>query len=142
MCNSSTAAIYFILNYYNPYSEHHEPAEKDETSSRKDKSSSKSSASNKEDKKEDKKKEEGTLQKVTTPCELSFIFKPRKIRQALRNVYLHANLVIEEAAAKAEAVSKDLSTQQAVAVLGLALVAMGEDIGSEMLFRHFGHLLR
>jgi len=48
----------------------------------------------------------------------------------------------EEAAAKAEAVSKDLSTQQAVAVLGLALVAMGEDIGSEMLFRHFGHLLR
>ena len=48
----------------------------------------------------------------------------------------------EEAAAKAEAAAKDLSTQQAVAVLGLALVAMGEDIGSEMLFRHFGHLLR
>ena len=36
----------------------------------------------------------------------------------------------------------DLSSQQAVAVLGLALIAMGEDIGSEMLFRHFGHLLR
>ena len=49
---------------------------------------------------------------------------------------------IEEAAAKAEAAAKDLSTQQGVAVLGLALVAMGEDIGSEMLFRHFGHLLR
>lgn len=48
----------------------------------------------------------------------------------------------EEAAAKAEAAAKDLSSQQAVAVLGLALVAMGEDIGSEMLFRHFGHLLR
>jgi len=32
--------------------------------------------------------------------------------------------------------------QQSVAVLGLALVAMGEDIGSEMLFRSFGHLLR
>ena len=75
------------------------------------------------------------------PCELSFIFC-KIIRQALKSVYLHANLVIEEAAAKAEAVSKDLSTQQAVAVLGLALVAMGEDIGSEMLFRHFGHLLR
>ena len=29
----------------------------------------------------------------------------------------------------------DLSMQQSVAVLGLALVAMGEDIGSEMLFR-------
>jgi len=43
----------------------------------------------------------------------------------------------EEAAAAA-----DLSMQQAVAVLGLALVAMGEDIGSEMLFRSFGHLLR
>lgn len=49
----------------------------------------------------------------------------------------------EEAAAKAaEAAAKDLSTQQAVSVLGLALVAMGEDIGSEMLFRQFGHLLR
>ena len=36
----------------------------------------------------------------------------------------------------------DLSAQQAVAVLGLALIAMGEDIGSEMAFRHFGHLLR
>ena len=51
-------------------------------------------------------------------------------------------MIVEEAAAKAEAAAKDLSTQQAVAVLGLALVAMGEDIGSEMLFRHFGHLLR
>merc|ERR1711881_699607 len=48
----------------------------------------------------------------------------------------------EEAAAKAEAAAKDLSTQQAVSVLGPALVAMGEDIGSEMLFRQFGHLLR
>ena len=31
--------------------------------------------------------------------------------------------------------SPDLSSQQAVAVIGLALIAMGEDIGSEMLFR-------
>jgi len=36
----------------------------------------------------------------------------------------------------------DLSMQQSVAVIGLALIAMGEDIGSEMLFRQFGHLLR
>lgn len=36
----------------------------------------------------------------------------------------------------------DLSMQQSVAVLGLGLIAMGEDIGSEMLFRTFGHLLR
>lgn len=36
----------------------------------------------------------------------------------------------------------DLSSQQAVAVLGIALIAMGEDIGSEMAFRTFGHLLR
>ena len=55
---------------------------------------------------------------------------------------IHDIVIVEEAAAKAEAAAKDLSTQQAVAVLGLALVAMGEDIGSEMLFRHFGHLLR
>ncbi|CAG9816749.1 unnamed protein product [Phaedon cochleariae] len=37
---------------------------------------------------------------------------------------------------------KDLSTRQAVAVLGIALISMGEDIGSEMAFRTFGHLLR
>eukprot|EP00096_Caligus_rogercresseyi_P005417 TRINITY_DN2082_c0_g1_i1.p1 TRINITY_DN2082_c0_g1~~TRINITY_DN2082_c0_g1_i1.p1 ORF type:complete len:905 (-),score=365.54 TRINITY_DN2082_c0_g1_i1:248-2962(-) len=43
---------------------------------------------------------------------------------------------------KKEDAALDLSMQQAVAVLGLALVAMGEDIGSEMLFRTFGHLLR
>ncbi len=46
-----------------------------------------------------------------------------------------------EAAAASDS-SPDLSSQQAVAVLGLALIAMGEDIGSEMLFRHFGHLMR
>jgi len=43
---------------------------------------------------------------------------------------------------KADKGDVDLSMQQSVAVLGLALVAMGEDIGSEMLFRSFGHLLR
>ncbi|XP_063243061.1 26S proteasome non-ATPase regulatory subunit 2 [Bacillus rossius redtenbacheri] len=37
---------------------------------------------------------------------------------------------------------KDLSSKQAVAVLGIALIAMGEEIGSEMAFRTFGHLLR
>lgn len=30
---------------------------------------------------------------------------------------------------------------QGVAVLGIALVAMGEDIGAEMCFRSFGHLV-
>ncbi|XP_077549884.1 regulatory particle non-ATPase 1 [Haemaphysalis longicornis] len=38
--------------------------------------------------------------------------------------------------------SSDLSGQQSVAVLGIALIAMGEEIGSEMAFRAFGHLLR
>uniref|UniRef100_A0A6M2DYB3 26S proteasome non-ATPase regulatory subunit 2 n=1 Tax=Xenopsylla cheopis TaxID=163159 RepID=A0A6M2DYB3_XENCH len=37
---------------------------------------------------------------------------------------------------------KDLSPRQAVAVLGIALIAMGEEIGSEMAYRTFGHLLR
>ncbi|CAH1991259.1 unnamed protein product [Acanthoscelides obtectus] len=37
---------------------------------------------------------------------------------------------------------KDLSARQAIAVLGIALISMGEDIGSEMVFRTFGHLLR
>jgi len=32
--------------------------------------------------------------------------------------------------------------KQAAAVIGVALIAMGEDIGSEMTFRTFGHLLR
>merc|ERR1739838_878173 len=36
----------------------------------------------------------------------------------------------------------DLSSQQAVAVLGIALISMGEDIGGEMSFRQFGNLLR
>lgn len=36
----------------------------------------------------------------------------------------------------------DLSSQQAVAVLGIALVAMGEDIGADMTYRAYGHLLR
>lgn len=48
----------------------------------------------------------------------------------------------KEKAEKAAESSPDMSSQQAVAVIGLALIAMGEDIGSEMLFRHFGHLLR
>lgn len=36
---------------------------------------------------------------------------------------------------------KDLSSRQAIAVLGIALIAMGEEIGSEMAFRTFGHLV-
>ena len=47
----------------------------------------------------------------------------------------------EEEVAK-EDVVHDLSGQQAVAVLGLGLISMGEDIGSEMLYRTLGHLMR
>lgn len=36
---------------------------------------------------------------------------------------------------------KDLSARQAVAVLGIALISMGEDIGGEMAYRTFGHLV-
>jgi 26S proteasome regulatory subunit N1 len=43
---------------------------------------------------------------------------------------------------KEEEVARDMSGQQAVAVLGLGLIAMGEDIGSEMLYRTLGHLMR
>lgn len=46
------------------------------------------------------------------------------------------------AAATAAAQAADLSSQQAVAVIGLALIGMGEDIGAEMAFRTLGHLLR
>ncbi|XP_019869453.2 26S proteasome non-ATPase regulatory subunit 2 [Aethina tumida] len=37
---------------------------------------------------------------------------------------------------------KDLSARQAIAVIGIALISMGEDIGGEMAFRTFGDLLR
>ncbi|XP_066158811.1 26S proteasome non-ATPase regulatory subunit 2 [Euwallacea fornicatus] len=43
---------------------------------------------------------------------------------------------------KTEDKEKDLSAKQAIAVIGIALISMGEDIGSEMAFRTFGHLLR
>ena len=43
---------------------------------------------------------------------------------------------------KTEEVALDLSGQQAVAVLGLGLISMGEDIGSEMLIRTLSHLMR
>lgn len=46
------------------------------------------------------------------------------------------------AAAASTGVQADLSSQQAVAVIGLALIGMGEDIGAEMAFRTLGHLLR
>jgi len=36
----------------------------------------------------------------------------------------------------------DLSVQQGVAVLGIALISMGEDVGADMSYRSFGHLLR
>ena len=38
-------------------------------------------------------------------------------------------------------VGPDLTAQQGVAVLGLALISMGEDIGSEMCYRSFSHLV-
>merc|ERR1712106_1135601 len=43
---------------------------------------------------------------------------------------------------KKDEVPLDLSGQQAVAVLGLGLISMGEDIGAEMLTRTLGHLMR
>jgi len=43
---------------------------------------------------------------------------------------------------KKEDAPLDLSGQQAVAVLGLGLISMGEDIGSEMLIRTLSHLMR
>lgn len=43
---------------------------------------------------------------------------------------------------EAIAAKPDLSIQQGIAVIGIALISMGEDIGAEMSFRTFGHLLR
>ncbi|XP_041365311.1 26S proteasome non-ATPase regulatory subunit 2-like [Gigantopelta aegis] len=41
-----------------------------------------------------------------------------------------------------EPAGPDLSIQQGIAVLGIALIAMGEEIGGEMTYRTMGHLLR
>jgi 26S proteasome regulatory subunit N1 len=43
---------------------------------------------------------------------------------------------------KKKAEAKQNDTFQAFAVLGIALVAMGEDIGAEMSLRQFNHLVR
>ncbi|XP_078333665.1 26S proteasome non-ATPase regulatory subunit 2-like [Crassostrea virginica] len=43
---------------------------------------------------------------------------------------------------KEETPNADLSMQQGIAVLGIALISMGEEVGAEMSFRTFGHLLR
>ncbi|XP_017467769.1 PREDICTED: 26S proteasome non-ATPase regulatory subunit 2 [Rhagoletis zephyria] len=48
----------------------------------------------------------------------------------------------KDKAEKEKEKEKDLSATQAIAVLGIALIAMGEDIGAEMAFRSFGNLLR
>merc|ERR1719220_3015052 len=48
----------------------------------------------------------------------------------------------DEKEEKKEDVPLDLSGQQAVAVLDLGLISMGEDIGSEMLTRTLSHLMR
>jgi len=46
------------------------------------------------------------------------------------------------AAAPASAdVKVDHSSMQTVAVLGIALITMGEDVGSQMVLRTFGHLV-
>lgn len=47
-----------------------------------------------------------------------------------------------EEKSKTEEKEKDLSSKQAIAVLGIALIGMGEEIGAEMAYRTFGHLLR
>ncbi|KAG5370284.1 26S proteasome regulatory subunit rpn-1 [Yarrowia sp. C11] len=44
-------------------------------------------------------------------------------------------------ATDAAADSEESSSHQAYSVLGLAIVAMGEEIGQEMVLRHFGHLM-
>ncbi|XP_006811883.1 26S proteasome non-ATPase regulatory subunit 2-like [Saccoglossus kowalevskii] len=43
---------------------------------------------------------------------------------------------------KAEESSYDAAAHQGIAVIGIALISMGEEIGSEMSVRTFGHLLR
>lgn len=43
---------------------------------------------------------------------------------------------------KEERERNDQSSKQAIAVLGIALISMGEELGCEMAFRTFGHLLR
>lgn len=54
-----------------------------------------------------------------------------------------ADATTEAEASTAADATQDLesSSHQAYSVLGLAIVAMGEEIGQEMVLRHFGHLM-
>jgi 26S proteasome regulatory subunit N1 len=49
---------------------------------------------------------------------------------------------LKEKMDSSEPTKVDYSSMQSVAVLGIALVTMGEDIGSQMVLRTFGHLVR
>lgn len=69
-------------------------------------------------------------------------FEPEKEKESDKKDKKNKNDADKKAEEKKSDSPPDLSSQQAVAVIGLALIAMGEDIGCEMLFRHFGHLLR
>lgn len=58
------------------------------------------------------------------------------------DVTADASAVADAAAdATQEVDSEEASSHQAYSVLGLAIVAMGEEIGQEMVLRHFGHLM-
>ncbi|CAJ0574536.1 unnamed protein product, partial [Mesorhabditis spiculigera] len=72
-----------------------------------------------------------------------------KIQQLLHICSEHYETPVETKAKKKEEKKQtttdgrlDLSSQQAVAVLGVAIIAMGEDVGSQMALRMFSHLIR
>merc|ERR1712240_655319 len=65
-----------------------------------------------------------------------------KIQQLLHICSEHYEQDKGDTEKKEEEGPLDLSGQQAVAVLGLGLISMGEDIGSEMLIRTLSHLMR
>lgn len=52
-----------------------------------------------------------------------------------------AKQAAESSAAASADVKVDHSSMQSVAVLGIALITMGEDVGSQMVLRTFGHLV-
>ncbi|ESO00542.1 hypothetical protein HELRODRAFT_113093 [Helobdella robusta] len=79
------------------------------------------------------------IQKLLHTCSEHYDAKEQENQEPKKD---EKNKNRKDKSAKDKEASSNVLTQQAISVLGIALIAMGEDIGVDMSFRMFGHLLR
>lgn len=79
---------------------------------------------------------------ITTCCNSTFLIISLYLQDKNENKDDKSKKKEKDKKEEEKAAGPDLTAQQGVAVLGLALIAMGEDIGAEMCFRSFSHLVR